>query len=256
MTDKHVPKSDDVPTSTESSLGSNTSPRQESQSDEDSLDARTIVTGRPTRGPDSNEEKESRTVVDRPGRSSRQIDPAAAKPKSNVVRDPLETPTEILDDPDGQSEGETDERTGVYRPGQSSSHARKLGRASASEGAHTDAMDDPPSGWLVIVAGPGKGNACVLRHGRNPIGRNPTERVPLDYGDEMISRSNHAVVTYDPKGQKFYIQQGQGTNLIYINGSPVLDVQPLEALTHIQIGRTTLRFVPLCGDSFDWSETE
>lgn len=245
MTDRHVPGSDDTPTLAESPSGSNADPRQESRSDEDSLDARTIVTGRPARDSDSGGEEESRTVVDRPGRSPRQIDPAPPEPK--VARDPLETPTEILDGSDGQPGEETDEHTGVYRPTQLSSEA---------EGTHAGAMDDPPSGWLVIVAGPGKGNACILRHGRNSIGRNSTERISLDYGDEMISRSNHAVVTYDPNGRQFYIQQGQGTNLIYIDGKPVLEARLLEPLTHIRIGRTTLRFIPLCGASFDWSQAE
>lgn len=44
----------------------------------------------------------------------------------------------------------------------------------------------------------------------NSIGRASDERVALDFDDELISRKGHAIVTYDPKGRKFYIQHGGG----------------------------------------------
>lgn len=141
-----------------------------------------------------------------------------------------------------------DEYTKVYRPGKTKSvDVKGVPAADSSE-----AMQDPPVGWLVIVDGPGKGNFGVLRNGLNSIGRNKTERISLDYGDQEISRANHATVTYDPKGKKFYIQQGSGTNLVYVNDQPVLTPQQLEPFTHVQIGSTILRFIPLCGRAFDW----
>ena len=120
----------------------------------------------------------------------------------------------------------------------------------------SDSMDDPVVGWLAIVEGPGKGNAMQLGYGSNPIGRGETARVKLNFGDDQISRGGHAIVTYDPRGRKFYVQHGGGTNLTYLNDEPVLAPAELPALSHINIGNTVLRFVPLCGDVFDWQDTE
>ena len=117
-------------------------------------------------------------------------------------------------------------------------------------------MDDPVVGWLVVIEGPGKGRAVPLGYGSNSIGRGATDRVKLDFGDDQISRSGHAVVTYDPRGRKFYVQHGGGTNLTYLGDQPVLAPAELPVLSHISIGDTVLRFVPLCGADFDWQDTE
>ena len=117
-------------------------------------------------------------------------------------------------------------------------------------------MDDPVVGWLVVVEGSGKGRAVQLGYGSNSLGRGATDRIKLDFGDDQISRSGHAVVTYDPRGRKFYVQHGGGTNLTYLGDQPVLSPTELPALSHISIGNTVLRFVPLCGADFDWQETE
>ena len=116
-------------------------------------------------------------------------------------------------------------------------------------------MDDPPVGWLVVVDGPGMGSVATLGIGSNSIGRDPeANRVALDHGDDMISRSDHGVVVYDSENRKFWIRHGDGTNLMYVNDEPVLSVQPLEPVTHIRLGRTVLRFVPLCGEAFSWPD--
>ena len=117
-------------------------------------------------------------------------------------------------------------------------------------------MDDPVVGWLVVVEGPGKGRAVQLGYGSNSLGRGATDRVKLDFGDDQISRNGHAVVTYDPRGRKFYVQHGGGTNLTYLGDQPVLSPTELSVLSHIGIGNTILRFVPLCGAEFDWQDTE
>ena len=139
-----------------------------------------------------------------------------------------------------------DEPTQLYRPG----------RIEAAADAETDpdAMEDPPAGWLVIVDGPGKGHVVPVGYGVNPIGRDATERVPLDYGDALISRSRHIVVTYDPRGRKFYLQHGSGSNLSYLNDQPVLAPVELEPHAQLRLGNTTLRFVPLCGPDFCWDD--
>ncbi len=117
-------------------------------------------------------------------------------------------------------------------------------------------MQDPPVGWLVVVDGLGQGNVVTIGNGVNSIGRDGTERLSLPFDDELISRSKHAAIIYDPRGKKFYIQPGSGTNLTYVNNQPVLAPQELPPHTEIQIGATTLRFVPLCGDQFGWNDQD
>lgn len=138
---------------------------------------------------------------------------------------------------------EEDEHTRIFRPA-----------SSGAQGSSTDASlsNDPVVGWLVVVDGPGKGTSIKLGFGMNPIGRAPEERVSLNFGDEEISRTGHAVVTYDPKGNKFYLQHGGGVNLTYLGDSPVLQAQELKGRELISIGKTQLCFIPFCNSSFTW----
>ena len=135
------------------------------------------------------------------------------------------------------------------------------GNVSFSTSRHRDPhrpsrAADPVVGWLVIVQGPGLGASLRLGMGQNSIGRGADARVRLDYGDTQISRSNHASVTYDHRGDTFYVQPGNGVNLTYLDDGPVLGATPLPNRARITIGETTLRFVALCDGSFSWNESE
>ncbi len=110
-------------------------------------------------------------------------------------------------------------------------------------------------GWLVVVDGPGRGSTCEIFYGMNSIGRGPEERIPLDFGDDAISREAHAYVVFDEKQQDFYLQHGGKSNLVRLNDKPVLSPQELKRGDMIEIGQTRLMFVPLCGDDFGWEET-
>jgi hypothetical protein len=120
----------------------------------------------------------------------------------------------------------------------------------------TDRMNDPVVGWLAVVAGPGAGDYVRLGYGMNNIGRSDDQRCRLNFGDENISRQNHASVTYDPRGRKFYLQHGGGQNLTYLNDAPVLQPVELSGGEMITLGGTTLRFVPLCGATFDYADIQ
>ena len=185
--------------------------------------------------------------------------------RSGLVRnedDPLEARTVRVGDSPNRSPGVARGRTPAG--GDNEPHTRVVGGRRRTQdvarmeeaAAETDAMTDPVVGWLVIVEGPGKGNFLKLGYGANSIGKADTERVVIDFGDDQISRTNHAVVTYDPRGRNYFVQHGGGTNLTYLNDGPVLAPTELPALAHILLGNTTLRFVPLCGDAFDWQDTE
>ena len=138
-----------------------------------------------------------------------------------------------------------DEKTRVYR--------------SPSAESKPEAQDafSPTVGWLVVMAGPGRGNSIALGFGMNHMGRSATNRVILDFGDEEISRKTHTTVTYDPRGKKFYIQPGpDATNLTYVgeepNMKPVLTPTEIFGGESIALGHTKLKFIAFCGPQFSW----
>lgn len=139
---------------------------------------------------------------------------------------------------------EDDEHTHIFKPRSASKQSESTVDSALNE--------DPVVGWLVVVSGPGKGNALKLGFGMNPMGRSNEERVSINFGDEEISRSGHAVLTYDPKGNKFYLQHGGGVNLTYLGENPVLQAQELKGREIISIGKTQLCFVPFCDSTFVW----
>ena len=185
--------------------------------------------------------------------------------EKTVRRKEENKPTEVVNRPlppapqGGEEPAAAGQQQGESRSKGSEEEKTRLVGGRRTDEEHTEAdraMDDPVVGWLVVVEGPGKGQAMQLGYGSNPLGRGATDRVKLDFGDDQISRNGHAVVTYDPRGRKFYLQHGGGTNLTYLGDQPVLAPAELSALSHISIGNTILRFVPLCGAEFDWQDTE
>jgi len=129
----------------------------------------------------------------------------------------------------------------------------QAGRPKAGTPVSADhTIADPVVGWLAIVEGPGRGASLNIGYGNNRIGRAPTENVSLDFGDEEISRENHATITFDGRHRRFYILPGQGRNLVYVNDQPVMSPLELAGGEDILLGQTKLRFVPFCGKSFDW----
>ena len=208
------------------------------------------------RGPDGKiiEEKTNKgKEVNQPTERARKpMPPAATGGGQAPGSGRLDAPTQRMDVGRSPSPLSLDEKTRI-----AGGRRRQEGQRDMPERAEkADGMDDPVVGWLAIVEGPGKGNALQLGYGSNAIGRGETARVNLDFGDDQISRGGHAIVTYDPRGKKFYVQHGGGTNLTYLDDQPVLIPIELPALSHISIGNTVLRFVPLCGEEFDWQNPE
>lgn len=110
-------------------------------------------------------------------------------------------------------------------------------------------------GWLVVIDGPGRGRSVALGYGMNSIGRGSENRVILSFGDPTISRIKHAILTYDPRGRRFYLNCGDSSNLTYLGETPVLSPVELKGGETLRIGNDTLlKFVPFCGDNFDWND--
>lgn len=114
---------------------------------------------------------------------------------------------------------------------------------------------DPVVGWLVCVEGPDKGRDYRIRMERNFIGRSPSMDIAI-IGDDTISRENHAVVSFNPRKSSFLLSVGDGRGMVYLNDDEVAAPSELKAYDRIELGRTTLTFVPFCGEQFKWELTE
>lgn len=126
---------------------------------------------------------------------------------------------------------------------------------SHSRAATGTAYTEFPVGWLIVTEGSGRGSAFTLFNGVSNIGRGEDQTVRLDFGDNTISRENHASIAYDPRQKSFYIGHGGKANLVRRNDRPVLSTEEMAPGDRITIGETTLRFVPFCGPDFSWEES-
>ncbi len=113
---------------------------------------------------------------------------------------------------------------------------------------------EPVAGWIVVVKGPGRGGFRPVFVGMNSIGRAPSQRICLDFGDESISREEHAFITYDDESRTFYLQHGGKSNLVRLDDKPVLQPTELKPGNQLRIGNTTFRFFACCGPDFNWSD--
>lgn len=117
--------------------------------------------------------------------------------------------------------------------------------------ASGQASIEPVVGWLVVTTGPWAGRDFRLLAGRTSIGRDASMDVALT-ADPRVSRERHALVTYDPRSNQYRLVPGDGSGLVYLNGDAVDVPTTLSAHDRIEVGETTLVFVPLCGDAFRW----
>jgi len=114
---------------------------------------------------------------------------------------------------------------------------------------------EPVVGWLVVAGGPGLGAYRPIFMGSNTIGSDAGQRIPINFGDEYISKEEQAYIRYDPDDRQFlFIPNLAKTNVVSID-----DVKPTSAVRLmpydiISMGHTKLVFIPFCGEEFDWSE--
>lgn len=133
------------------------------------------------------------------------------------------------------------------------------GNAGAASDANGDpditaqeAASQPVVGWVIIIDGPGKGQSFELTFGMNPIGRNPGNKVALNFGDDLISGDDHFSIAYDDRSQSFLVAARSGRNLVYIGDDPIIDSRTLESGTELNVGNTTLKFMALCTKDWTW----
>lgn len=114
---------------------------------------------------------------------------------------------------------------------------------------------EPVVGWLVCVEGSSLGRDYRLISGRNFIGRGKDQNVCIE-GDNSVSRSRHAIVVYEPRGNQFLVQPGESRELCYLNDELVLSPMRLRQNDVLTLGSTKLMFIPCCSETFKWSTEE
>lgn len=127
---------------------------------------------------------------------------------------------------------------------------RHVGAAFDAESAPIE----PVAGWFVIVKGPGIGASITIPSGQSSIGRDSGQRVCIGFGDNSISRVNHARIIYDPRSRKWLMLPGDGKNLTYVEENMLVSNVELSGGELISMGDTDVRFIPFCNDVFDWSD--
>lgn len=110
----------------------------------------------------------------------------------------------------------------------------------------------PVVGWLICMNGEERGKDYRLHAGKNFIGRGNSMDVWL-VDDKSVARDRRCSVTYDPKGNVFYVS-GERGNLVYLNGEALDCSSRLQKDDEIVVGATRLAFVPFCGEGRTWEK--
>lgn len=164
--------------------------------------------------------------------------------------------------PSCEQEGKNLETTVPFENG--SSLAEIVGKSKKTVFADDDATislsmtkkgTEPVVGWLVCVKGEEVGESYPLKANKNFIGRSANSDVTIS-GDNSVSREKHAVIIYENHGRVFIAQPGESRELYYINGKVVLNNVQLQAYDILDIGKTRLLFMPLCGEKFCWEDMQ
>lgn len=111
-----------------------------------------------------------------------------------------------------------------------------------------------PVGWLVVLEGPGQGMSYTVTPGLTTIGRDASQTIALDFGDDSISREQHVAIAYDEDENRVYVGHGGKRNIVRLNGKPLLTTEELSDGDQIKLGKTLLYFVALCGEGFAWKD--
>lgn len=125
--------------------------------------------------------------------------------------------------------------------------------SQASAPASGKGVFDPVVGWLVCIEGADRGADYRIHSQYNYIGRAPHMDICIP-SDSYISGERAAVLAFDNLEKMFFFSPGTGHNIVRVNGKVVMNAVQLNAYDRLTVGKTTLLFVPLCGDHFDWNE--
>jgi pSer/pThr/pTyr-binding forkhead associated (FHA) protein len=127
--------------------------------------------------------------------------------------------------------------TRIKRPGET-------GGGEALDDISTQILRDKSNqviGKLTVVEGPGAGKSVNIFSGTNQIGRGDDMRVQINFGDDTISRQQHAVITYDAQKLEVRVYDGGKPGGLWINGAQITSDQAVKFGDLIKLGETTLK---------------
>lgn len=135
--------------------------------------------------------------------------------------------------------------------------ADMAGRVDMGVTVPLDAMAKahPVVGWLVCVKGPDMGSSYEIHNENNFIGRSEAMDINIR-NDLSISRDKPLLVTYDSDSRTFYCGFMGGHGIVRLNKKPLISTEEIHARDLIEIGKTTLMFMPFCGPDYDWDWNE
>jgi len=135
----------------------------------------------------------------------------------------------------------------------------RVGCGTKTVGIYSDERECPVApvvGWLVCEQGPSRGKDFRIISGNNFIGRDADSSHIHIQDDESVSRFKHAAIIYEPKTRTFILMMGDSSGLVYHNEALVTSPVTLASFDHIEVGNSTLIFLPFCGSEYSWESTK
>ena len=154
------------------------------------------------------------------------------------VTDPYKRATMQVNDDDEKTQGFFNDVLPQSHP---------VSKAASSANDNTIAV-----GWLICIKGVNVGRDYKLRLGRNSIGRDESNSVAL-LSDTSVSRTEQAILVYEPHANKFYALPGRSSSLAYLNGDVLLSRTEMKKNDILELGKTQLMLIPCCDDKFSWT---
>ncbi len=105
--------------------------------------------------------------------------------------------------------------------------------------------------FVVCVDGPMTGASFVFQENRAVVGRQKNYEIAL-FRDNSVSRSPHAIISYDKDSLRYTVAQGDPEKKVSVNGIFINAEQELKLYDIIGIGQTRMLFIPVCSEKFAW----
>ncbi len=178
------------------------------------------------------------------------IAPVAEPESSNSVQKEESQPA-------GGSLKDVIKKASANEEGKTMSYFSSASSASSAASVAQNAVDNGPSepvvGWIVCIKGKHFGESFAIFAGKNSIGRNGGNRIVLSK-ENSVSREKHALIVYEPKKRRFYLQPGDSSGLTYLNDDYITESKLMNAKDIVELGDGRFMFVPLCDESFTWED--
>lgn len=105
-------------------------------------------------------------------------------------------------------------------------------------------------GWLIGMDGVNKGQSYTVRMGRNFIGRSKNSDMCI-LDNPKITYEKHAIMTYDVRTDKLFIQPGETRELMYLNEELMLNAALVKHEDIIEMADEKFLYVEFRSDKLD-----